>query len=156
MDKFNINWVLINEIAISPAPYTLEHFRLIEEKKISTILCLCNEKEYSSKIYEEQSQLAIIRKPLPDHRESKLPEFRDLEEIILLIENLIKDGPILIHCLYAIERSPIICLIWLVYSQKIDFNDALDYLMSVHKKTNPLNSQINHAKKFIQLKKNKN
>ena len=156
MDKFNINWVLINEIAISPAPFTPEHFRLIREKKISKILCLCNEKEYPSEIYKAQSQLPIIRKPLPDHRESKHPAFKDLEEIILLIENSIKDGPLLIHCLYAIERSPIICLIWLVYSQKIDFNDALDYLMSVHKKTNPLNSQINHAKKFIQLKKNKN
>ncbi len=153
MNEFNINWVLINEIAISPAPFKSEHFSLMKENEISTILCLCNEKEYSSKIHEQYSQFKIIRKPLPDHRDSQLPEFKDFEEIILLIEKIIREGPILIHCMYAIERSPIICLIWLVHSQKIDFQDALDYLMSVHKKTNPLTSQIKHAKKFFEYKK---
>ena len=40
MDKFNINWVLINEIAISPAPFTSEDFRLIKEKNINNIMPL--------------------------------------------------------------------------------------------------------------------
>ena len=156
MNEFNINWVLIQELAISPAPINNEDFKLIEENNISTILCLCYEKEYSSEIFKDQTQFKIFRRPLPDHRESHLPEFKDLEEIIFIIRKSINQGPILIHCLYAIERSPIICLIWLVISQNIDFQDALDYLLSVHKNTNPLKSQIKHAKKFIKYTKNTN
>ena len=153
MEKFEINWVLVNEIAISPAPLRNENFKLIKKNKISSILCLCNENEYSTKYYEEQTKLILVKRPLPDHRQSNLPEFHQFEEILIDIENLIKNGPLLIHCLYGIERSPLICLLWLVKSRKLNFQEAFDYLMSVHKKTNPLSSQIKHAKKFLKYKK---
>ena len=152
MSNFSINWILINEIAISSAPTKDKEFDLIKSKGIRSILCLCNEEEYPNIYHLNQTRFMVIRKPLPDHKASKLPDFRQFEDVILEIEKLKKDGPVLIHCLYAIERSPMVCLIWLVTSQKISFYEALDYLMSVHKKTNPSSAQLQHVKKFIDYK----
>ena len=156
VSNFSIKWILFNEIAISSAPFKKEEFELIKENGISSILCLCNEQEYPNIDQLNQTRLTIIRKPLPDHRTNKLPDFREYEDVILEIEKLKKDGPVLIHCLYAIERSPMICLIYLVIFKKISFYEALDYLMSVHKKTNPSSTQLNHLKKFIEYKNTKN
>ena len=155
MSHFYINWILINEIAISPAPKKEKEFELIKKNGISSILCLCNEREYPNIFKFNQPRFKVIRKPLPDHRANKLPEFRQYEDVIKEIEKLKKEGPILIHCLHAIERSPMICLIWLVLSQKIDFYEALEYLMSVHKTTNPSSLQLQHLKKFIDYKNTK-
>ena len=153
MENFIINWILINEIAISSAPYKDEEFSLIKKFKIKTILCLCNDEEYPIKFNYQKNNFNIIRKPLPDHRHNKPLDFKIIDEILINIETCLKDGPILIHCQYAIERSPIICLIWLIKSQKIKFNDALDYMKSIHKNTNPLNSQIKEIKEFLKYKK---
>ena len=153
--NFSINWVLINQIAISSAPFKDEEFELIKEYGIASILCLCNEKEYPNIYLQNQNEFKIIRKPLPDHRSNKFPEYYQFDEVILEIEKLIKDGPVLIHCLYAIERSPSICLAWLVISQKIEFYEAFEYLMSVHKRTNPSSPQLQHLRKFIEYTKNK-
>ena len=156
MSNFSINWILINEIAISSAPYKDQDFKLIKKYGIASILCLCNYEEYPKINQLNQNRFNQIRKPLPDHRSNKLPEFSQFEDIILEIDKLIKDGPVLIHCLYAVERSPMVCLIWLVIYMKIDFYDALDYLMSVHKKTNPSGNQLLHVKKFIEYKNSNN
>ena len=121
MSNFSINWILINEIAISSAPTKEKEFELIKKNGIKSILCLCNEQEYPNIYQINQNSFKVIRKPLPDHRANKLPEFRQYEDVIMEIEKLKKEGPILIHCLHAIERSPMICLIWLLISQKIDF-----------------------------------
>ena len=152
MNHFSINWILINQIAISSAPFNEEEFELIKEYGINSILCLCDEQEYPNINHLNQNAFTFIRKPLPDHRSNKFPEFSQFDEAILEIEKLIKDGPVLIHCLYAIERSPMICLIWLVIHKKISFYEALDYLMSVHKKTNPSSKQLMHVKEFLNKK----
>ena len=40
------------------------------------------------------------------------------------------------------ERSPLVCLAWLVRRQGLTPQRALDYLMQVHPGTNPLPGQL--------------
>ena len=41
------------------------------------------------------------------------------------------------------ERSPLVCLGWLVYELGYPPETALDYLMQVHPGTSPLQEQLN-------------
>ena len=56
--KFSLDWVLINELAIGKIPYKDEHFNILKEEGISSILSLCSEKNlvllkiYSDFIHE--------------------------------------------------------------------------------------------------------
>ena len=40
------------------------------------------------------------------------------------------------------ERSPLICLAWLMKEKNLSSSEALDYLMQVHPRTNPLSGQL--------------
>ena len=61
----------------------------------------------------------------------------------LSIYNKIKNnGPVYVHCVASVERSPLLCLAILIQDKKLKFQDALDYLMQVHPQTNPLIGQL--------------
>ena len=51
-------------------------------------------------------------------------------------------GAVYIHCVAAMERSPLVCLAWLVQEHNLKPARALDYLMQVHPGTNPLPGQL--------------
>ena len=55
-----------------------------------------------------------------------------------ILEDLINHGPALFIVSQS-ERSPLICMAWLVKKYSMSINESLIYLMNVHKKTNPLN-----------------
>ena len=141
MTSFKIDWVLNNELAIGRAPLKTTHFEHLKKNKIKSILNLCKEEE--APIYNEvKDYFEFKRYILPDHKVNKEILIAEVHEIILIIDSLIKTGPIYVHCYAGIERSPIICMSWLVAKHKLSPQRALDYLMEVHPGTNPLPSQF--------------
>ena len=56
---------------------------------------------------------------------------------------MIQKGPVYVHCFAGVERSPLICIAYLMKNQNIDLQDALEYLMQTHPITNPLKGQLN-------------
>jgi len=48
---------------------------------------------------------------------------------------------VFVHCLAAMERSPLLCMAWLVRSRGLSPQRALDYLQQQHPGTNPLPDQ---------------
>ena len=44
-----------------------------------------------------------------------------------------KEGPVFIHCYAGIERSPLICMAWLVKYKMLSPSEALQYVMEVTK-----------------------
>ena len=141
MSRFKINWVLNNELAISPAPLKESHFEKIKENNIKSILNLCSEEE--APINDEIKNIFNHKRyTLPDHKVNKDILIKDIEKIISIIEILKEKGPVLVHCQAARERSPIICMAWLVTKHKLSPQRALDYLMEVNPRTNPLPSQL--------------
>ncbi len=139
---FKLDWVLIDEIAIGRAPKKTKHLQVLKEEGIKSVFSLCNEEEF--KMMDEGLELFHhARYPLPDHRSARLPTPEEIINAIKIVEDLIKDGPVFIHCIAAMERSPLVCLAWLVNKKQLNPTAALDYLMQVHPGTNPLPGQLN-------------
>jgi protein-tyrosine phosphatase len=66
-----------------------------------------------------------------------------------VIDKLILKGPLYTHCFAGIERSPLICILWLTKKHKLKFQQALDYMMQAHPYTNPLPQQLDIIRSFL-------
>lgn len=139
--SFKINWVLNKKIAIGNVPASKEDFERLSEFGIKSIITLCNEEEATfsgeiSKLFKFERYI------LPDHKTSKSPKLFQLKEVLSLIKENLNYGPIFIHCFAAVERSPLVCMAWLVKECKLNSQQALDYLMQINPGTCPLPEQI--------------
>ena len=138
---FKLNWVLKQQIAIGNVPKSQEDFNKLTEFGIKSIITLCNEEEAS--FPEKFSSLfRFERYILPDHKSSRSPKLSQLKEVLSLIKVNLKYGPIFIHCFAAVERSPLVCMAWLVNECKLSSEQALDYLMQINPGTCPRPEQI--------------
>ena len=109
-----------------------------------------------NRVQEAKNKFKLFRNVLPDHTYSRLPQISEIIDTLDKISNLSKFGPIYIHCFVGIERSPIICMAWLIREKSLNFNDALEYLRQVHPETNPLPEQLILLKdNIINLKNSK-
>ena len=79
---------------------------------------------------------------LPDHRAGRMPTLDELETALVHLAELHQHGPVFVHCVAAMERSPLVCLAWLVRQHRVTPERALDYLMQQHPGTNPLPGQL--------------
>ena len=145
--KITFNWVLINQIAIGSGPSNVDDLALLSNFGIKSILSLCSSDEVclpviSSNFFNHERYI------LPDHKSGKLVKAFEIDEALIVLESLLKLGPVFVHCFAGIERSPLICIAWLISRHNISIKDALSYLMQVHNRTNPLPSQINILKQI--------
>ena len=62
------------------------------------------------------------------------------------MQKIIEYGPVYTHCVFGIERSPLVCMAWLVKHYDLTPTQALDYLMDVNTFTNPLPEQFSLLK----------
>jgi predicted protein tyrosine phosphatase len=139
--RFRIDWVLVNELAIGPAPRAERHLDRLEAQGLRAVLSLCSEAE-APPPQELNSRFACARLVLPDHRAARLPDPPELEAALQALAQLRSHGPVFVHCVAAMERSPLVCLAWLVSRHGQSPQAALDYLMQVHPGTNPLPGQL--------------
>ena len=148
MSRFKINWVLNNELAISTAPLKESHFKKIKENNIKSILNLCSQEE--APINDEIKKIFNFRRyTLPDHKVNQNILITDIEKILLIIENLKEKGSLLVHCQAARERSPIVCMSWLVKEKGLSALNAFEYMKEVHPRTNPLAGQLSLLSNLI-------
>ena len=140
IQRFRIDWVLTNDLAIGPAPRADRHLKRLEAAGIRGVLSLCSEEEAQSpKGLSDHFQCQRI--VLPDHRSPEVLCLQQLKSSLLALSELRQQGPVFVHCVAAVERSPLICMAWLVQQQQLNPSEALDYLMQVHPGTNPLPRQ---------------
>jgi len=136
---------LFEELAIGPQPLCKEDLIFLRDSGIESILSVCYENEI--KILEEIKEVFNHRVfSLPDHKTGKLPSLDEVYEVIEIINQLAKIGPVYVHCFAGIERSPLVCMAYLVINHRLKPQQALDYLMQVHPGTNPLTNQLNLLK----------
>ena len=79
---------------------------------------------------------------MPDHRAGRIPELDELENALSILRELMINKPVFIHCVAAIERSPLICMAWLIQEKGLTPLNALEYMTEVHSRTNPLAGQL--------------
>ena len=139
---FRIDWVLVDELAVGPAPRDPLHISLLIDAEVKTILSLSSEQEAPPPPQLSES-FPSARLVLPDHRAGRLPELSELHAALDLIEQLHQQhGAVFVHCSAGMERSPLLCMAWLVQRYDLTPERSLDYLMQVHPGTNPLANQL--------------
>lgn len=140
--RFRIDWVLGDELAIGPAPRAERHLPRLAAAGVRAVLSLCSEQEAPPPTGLSNC-FPFARLVLPDHRAGRLPEPAELNAALALLAQLHQEhGAVFVHCVGAMERSPLVCLAWLVQRHRLTNEQALDYLMQVHPGTNPLPGQL--------------
>ena len=136
------NWVLINQLAVGSLPKNENDLNLLTEKNIASILTLCDPIEGKvPDIFKEKFNCKSFI--LPDHKSKRYPSKIEIISALNLLEEMIQMGAVYVHCFAGVERSPLICIAYLMKNQNIDLQDALEYLMQIHPNTNPLKGQLN-------------
>ena len=150
-DYFHIDWVLVNELAIGTPPKNKKDLIKLKNEKVKSVLSLCSQEE--AILAERINDIFICKRIyLPDHKTGKNIELKELLKALSILEDLIRYGPVFVHCVAAVERSPIVCMGWLVKKHNLSPIQALEYLMQAHPGTNPLPRQFELIKKINTLK----
>ena len=140
-NDFIFNWVLINELAVGSAPKKSNDINKLKNSGIKSIIKLSTEEEDKTLPELEKSfnhKLLI----LPDHRTGTFPSLSKLKEVLIILEELMKEGSVFVHCHACMERSPLICTSWLVKEKKLNPIEALEYMKQVNPSTNLLTEQL--------------
>lgn len=147
MQRFGFDWVLNGELAVGPAPRTDRHVFRLQEGGVRAVLSLCSEEE-APPPPEMITAMASCRLVLPDHRVAAPMQLEQLEQALTLLAELQTNGPVYVHCVAGVERSPLVCMAWLIRRHGLSSQRALDYLMEVHPGTNPLPGQFQLLRKL--------
>ncbi len=151
IQRFRIDWVLTNDLAVGPAPREDWHIQRLKAAGIHGVMSLCSlEEAQPPRGFTDQFQCQRI--VLPDHRRPEVLTLDQLKSSLLALSELRQQGPVFVHCVAAVERSPLICMAWLVQQQHLNPSEALDYLMQVHPGTNPLPRQYELLKHIQSVK----
>ena len=137
-----INWVLNNQLAVGSAPRKIEDIKELKNNRIRWIFSLCSKNEVNVEVNYEEN-FSCKRIVLPDHKYKETLSIDQLNLAINTLSEIIEFGPVYIHCVAGIERSPLVCMAWLVKYYDMTPTQALDYLMDVNTGTNPLPEQFN-------------
>ena len=146
--SFSIDWVLINELAVGKGPKTSKDLAKLKELNIKSILSLCSEDECKP-APEMDKDYCCKRIILPDHKAKRDPTLEEINIALDGLDYLMSEGPTFVHCVASIERSPLICMSYLIKRCNLTPIEALDYLMEVHPISNPLPGQFAVLKKIL-------
>ena len=121
--RFHFSWILNGLLAVGPAPRAHRHIDRL--------------------IVELQNKFNYLNFILPDHRSGRAPTISELQQALILAEQaLFNAPPLYVHCVAAVERSPLVCMAILLQRKGISPLAALDYMQQVHPGTNPLPQQL--------------
>ena len=144
---FKIDWILKNELAVGKAPRNDFHIESLKKENIVSVFSLCSEDE-APPPKDIERNFTTRRLVLPDHKYTEALSYEKLDQALNILSELLSIGSVFVHCVASVERSPLICMGWLVRYHKLTPCQALDYLMDIHPGTNPLSSQFNLLKKL--------
>ena len=71
-----------------------------------------------------------------------------------LLKDLVSKDITFIHCVASMERSPLLCIMYVMEKYNISLEEALDFVKRVHSNTNPTNDQLLCITNYISNKSN--
>jgi predicted protein tyrosine phosphatase len=138
----SFHWVLRQRLAIGPAPIHPAHLEQLERAGLRSILSLCSELE-APPPPGLASRFRCLRVVLADHRCSHVSTPAELLRAVHGLEQLeAAAAPVYVHCVASVERSPLVCIAWLMRNQGLSRLQALEYLMAIHPSSSPLPNQL--------------
>ena len=140
-DRFIFNWVLKNKLGLGTSPTKKEDIYLLKKYKVKNVLGLCSEKE--AKWHEDlENNFLCKRILLPDSNQNRIPTDMEIKNAYSVFRSFIKKDITFIHCYASIERSPLLCILFIMEEYNLGLEESLDYVKRVHKFTNPRNNQL--------------
>lgn len=136
-----LSWLLVDELAIGTAPGSKDHLDRLEREGIRAVLSLCDVSE-APPPEGLADRFAAGRFVLPSHHSGRSPEPWELEQALASLHALASYGPVYMHCVAGVERSPLVAMAWLIERRCVDLMAALDYVQQVHPGTSPLPGQL--------------
>ena len=85
---------------------------------------------------------------MPDHKTNKNLTLNQLNIAIDNLSLLMENKPVYVHCVASVERSPLICMAWLLKTNYLSPIESLEYMSQIHKLTNPLPGHIKILDEF--------
>jgi len=141
------NWILVNKFAIGTPLINQKDTYFLKEKKIISILDLRNEYDLLKINYEKQlalySEFNLFKISLPDHHSRRLATTSEIQNAVNILDKLLRDGPVFMHCHASVERSPLISVAYLMKIKKLNCIQAYEYVKQQNKTTNVLLEQLN-------------
>ena len=143
------NWILINKLAIgTPLNFEKDLF-VLEENRIHSILDLRNSFDFPM---ASKQNLLLEKKfvyqniQLPDHNSERLANAEEIDQSIKVLNRLIINGPVFMHCHAAVERCPLISIAFIYRYMGLSINQAYDYVKQQNDKTNVSFEQLSVLK----------
>ena len=100
---FRIDWVLVNQLAVGPAPRTPQHLQQLADSGVRAVLSLCSPQE-APPPEGLNSRFACERQVLPDHRSGRSPRLEELRHALSRLQQLHEaHGPVFVQPLEAAE-----------------------------------------------------
>ena len=147
-EKFIFNWVLKNKLAIGTSPMKSEDIILLKKNKVKNIICLCSKEE--SKWHQElEDNFLCNRFILPDSNKKKLPSKNQLDNAYKVLKSSVTNNITFVHCFASVERSPLLCIMFIMENYNLNLEESLDYVKRMHKLTNPRNNQLILIKNYF-------
>ena len=131
------NWVLLNQLAIGRPPNNKIYIETLKKNNIKNVLTLCSEKEFIPNNFLLDN-FSWERSLLPDHRDNRNINITEIKKTLNILRNFLNSGATYVHCYAAVERSPLICMAWIIKNKGLTINQALFYMMEVHPRSSPL------------------
>ena len=141
------NWILINKFAVGTPILSDENKRLLKKEGIKSILDLRNKEDLKlinhEKYIKNLSDFHYRNLPLPDHNSKRLAETHEISNTLVLLNDLLKKGPVFMHCHAATERSPLISIAYLQVFKGLTSIQAYDFVKQQNCQTNVDIRQVN-------------
>ena len=101
-----------------------------------------------------QKSFNFIRIVLPDHKHDRSITFKEIEDSISTLVNLLEGGKVYVHCYAGLERSPLICMGYLIYKKNLNLVESLEYIMSINPGSSPMQNNLNQLENYFLRKVN--
>ena len=147
-NQFIFNWILSNKLAIGTSPIESKNLIFLKTKKVRNIIGLCSKEEidWHENIYKNFHCERIV---LPASQTNLLPSKDDLNLALNKLIYAINKDITFVHCFASVERSPLLCTMYIMYKYKLTIEDALDYVKRMHSYANPTNQQLSFIEKSL-------
>lgn len=144
-----LSWVLPTKLAVGRLP-RMGDGATLAQAGIRTVVAFCAETEG---MWPEDvtDQFRCHRLVLPDSHYDREMEAGELTTAVeLLHEQLQGHGPVYVHCLAGVERSPTVCVAYLCRYHRLEMWEALNWLKSIHPRTMLPESHLRALRVFTQ------
>ena len=148
--EFIFQWILLNKLAVGNSPFEKENINLLKKNRVKNILALCSsdEKEWYKDISQDFATKRIV---LPDSNSKEILSLDQFKKAFFALEDFINDDTTFVHCFASMERSPMLCIFYIMKTYTMNIENALDYVLRVHKYTKPTNAQLKLINKFSMM-----